>query len=257
MRLSDDARILAERPEKVIYLDGERVVKVFGPSKPASDVFNEALNISRVEASGIPVSGVLEVSQVEGGPHDGCWALANRYVPGSSLREHLLGDADEAERCLEQFVELQMRTHARVVPGLQRQKDKLRRMVSQTRGLLDATTRYELHLRLDGMRIEDRVCHGDFVPSNVICGSDGRLYLCDWAHVTAGLPELDAAMTYLLLSMDYPDLARRYIELYCARSDTARQVIDHWLPVVAAAELSRGRDEDREFLLGWSEVRGR
>ncbi|MCQ4950996.1 30S ribosomal protein S2, partial [Bittarella massiliensis (ex Durand et al. 2017)] len=31
-----------------------------------------------------------------------------------------------------------------------------------------ATTRYELHTRLDSMPKHVKVCHGDFIPSNVI-----------------------------------------------------------------------------------------
>ena len=35
---------------------------------------------------------------------------------------------------------------------------------------LNATTRYNLQERLDGMTKEFKVCHGDFNPSNVIVG---------------------------------------------------------------------------------------
>ncbi len=254
MRLSDTARELVRRHDKVVYLDGNRVVKVFGRDKPSSDVFNEALNISRVEALGIPVSGVLEVSCIEGGPHDGAWALANRYIPGTTLREKLLSSPESVDELLLCFVRFQAKVHRARAPQLGRQKEKLTRMVTNTRGTLNATYRYELHRRIDGMRVEDRVCHGDYVPSNVIVGNDGSLHLCDWSHVTAGLPEIDAAMTYLLLSMNYPDFAQRYLELYCSQTDTALQVVEHWLPVVAAAELSRGYEEHRAFLLNVLDV---
>ena len=33
---------------------------------------------------------------------------------------------------------------------------------------IDAATRYDLHTRLEGMPRHDKVCHGDFNPSNVI-----------------------------------------------------------------------------------------
>jgi thiamine kinase-like enzyme len=93
------------------------------------------------------------------------------------------------------------------------------------------------------------VCHGDFVPSNVIVGDDGELYLCDWAHVTSGDPVVDAAQTYLLLQLRHPQFAANYLDLYSKKADVAKQRIFYWVPVMAAAELARGRKRDEEFLL--------
>lgn len=254
MIISDNASELVRRHNKVVYRDGDRVIKVFNETKPSADVFNEALNIARVESIGLRVSGVLEVSRVEGGRHDGSWALANRYVPGITLYDAWQQDPSRFDELLDTFVDLQLEVQGNKAPLLNRQKDKLHRMISNTRGIIDATTRYDLHIRLDGMQVAERVCHGDFIASNVIIGDDGQLYLCDWAHVTAGLPEVDAAMTYLLFSLRHKDEAEKYIQLYCEKADVARQVIYNWLPVVAAAELSRGRARDEEFLRSWIDV---
>ena len=38
--------------------------------------------------------------------------------------------------------------------------------------------RYNLMERLDGMKKEFQICHGDFNPSNVIVAEDGQLYVC-------------------------------------------------------------------------------
>jgi fructosamine-3-kinase len=78
MKLSDDKVEIVRRHNKVVYHDGDRTVKVFVPTKPAVDVFREALNLARMEqAEGLNTPKVLEVSQVE----DGSWALAMKYVP--------------------------------------------------------------------------------------------------------------------------------------------------------------------------------
>ena len=45
MELSDKKIVLVERNEKVVYQDGNRIVKAFKPSKAASDVFNEAVSL--------------------------------------------------------------------------------------------------------------------------------------------------------------------------------------------------------------------
>ena len=114
---------------------------------------------------------------------------------------------------------------------------------------IDPSTRYDLELRIDGLHNIGRVCHGDFVPSNVIVADDGELYLCDWAHVTSGDPVVDAAQTYLLLKLRHPLWAEDYLELYSLKADVAKQRIFYWVPVVAAAELARGRKRDEEFLM--------
>ena len=256
MIISDSAVIIEQRNNKVVYRDGDRIVKVFNDVKPASDVFNEALNTARVAEAGIRVSEPIEVSQVEAGPYAGSWALANRYVPGKTMYQVF----DEAEddgtfdQWFDRFIDLQLEVQGFRAPLLNRQKDKLNRMVSNTKGIIDATTRYDLHIRIEGMMSDERVCHGDFIPSNVIVADDGELYLCDWAHVTAGTPEVDAAMTYLLFSLRHPESAERYLKRYCDRADVARQSIMRWMPVIAAAELSRGRKRDEEFLKSWVEV---
>ena len=95
---------------------------------------------------------------------------------------------------------------------------------------------------------------GDFNPTNVIVGDDGELYVCDWAHVTQGLPEADAAMTYILFNVEYPEKAEAYLDLYSKKADVPKQKIHYWVPVVAAAELSRNRKESEEFLKSWIDV---
>lgn len=254
MIISENAVELARRHNKVVYRDGDRVIKVFNEAKPSADVFNEALNTARVLETGISVSEPIEVSKVEGGDHDGSWALANRYVPGRSMYDIWMEQPERFDDLLDQLVELQLSVQSHTAPLLNRQKDKLNRMISATKGMIDATTRYDLHIRVEGMRSDVCVCHGDFIPSNVIVGDDGKLSICDWAHVTAGTPEVDAAMTYLLFSIKHPENAERYIQLYCKRADIARQVVNYWLPVVAAAELSRGRKRNEEFLKNWAYV---
>ena len=113
----------------------------------------------------------------------------------------------------------------------------------------DANRCYALQTRIDGMKLGTKVCHGDFVPSNVIVGDDGNAYLCDWAHVSAGLPEVDAAQTYLLLSLRHPEWAKDYLDLYSKKTNISAEDILYWQPVVAAAELARGRERDQKFLM--------
>ncbi|WP_077598064.1 phosphotransferase family protein [Olsenella urininfantis] len=254
MRLSDSKSEIVRRGNKVVYRDGDRLLKVFNSEKPAADVFNEALNIARIENTGIRASEILEVSRVEEGEHKGSWALATRFVKGRTLADLAAADPKNMELYIGQLVDLQAEVHSFDAPLLNRQKDKLARMIGSCHSI-DPTVRYDLEMRVDGMRSGMRVCHGDLILSNVIVSDeDKQLYLCDWAHVTAGLPEVDAAMTYLLFNLEYPEHADLYLDIYSHKTDTPKQIVNHWLPVVAAAELSRKRGLSEDFLRNWINV---
>ncbi len=248
MILSNSKVELVRRHNKVVYQDGNRLVKVFNERKPGSDVFNEALNDARVAEAGGRVPKVLEVSQIKDGEWEGSWALALGFIPGRTLEQVIDDDEEHIDEYFEQFVDLQLEVLSADAPLLNRQKDKLRRMIDKAK-TIDPSVRYDLQMRLDGLKGGTKVCHGDFVPSNIIVPDDGSdPYVCDWAHVTAGIPAVDAAQTYLLFKVEHPASAEKYLSLFSRMSDIPKQVIMNWVPVVAAAELARGRKQREKFL---------
>ena len=87
-------------------------------------------------------------------------------------------DPANLEKYMDQFVSLQLEMHSKQAPMLNKLKDKLNRQISSLTAI-SATTRYELHTRLDSMPKHVKVCHGDFIPSNVIVGEDGSLTIID------------------------------------------------------------------------------
>ena len=249
MQLPDSKQLIVEHSNKKVYDLGTQIVKVFNADKPASDVLNEALNLARVTESGVKTPHVVEVSQVEGAG----WALVTEKVPGVTLEQKMEEDPSRFYEYLEQFVDLQISIHQLHNQLLPRQKDKYGRMIDSLDGL-NATTRYNLQERLNGMRRHRRICHGDFNPSHVIVSAAGTLSVCDWAHATQGSPAADAAMTYLLFAMKDQQQAEAYLELYCDRADEPMQVVRQWMSIVAASELARKRGDQKEFLMRWIDV---
>ena len=136
---------------------------------------------------------------------------------------------------------------------LNKLKDKLAGQIDSL-DVLDATQRYELRTRLESMPKHKKICHGDFNPSNVIVEESGKMTVVDWAHVTQGNASADAAMTYLLFALKDPEAAELYLKLFCKKSDTAKQYVHQWLPIVAAAQLTRNNEEEKDFLLKWIDV---
>ena len=117
---------------------------------------------------------------------------------------------------------------------------------------LDATTRYDLHTRLESMPKHNKVCHGDFNPSNVIITEDGTPYVIDWSHATKGNASADIARSYLLFWMN-GDIsgAELYLDIFCKKSNTEKQYVKTWMPIVAASQTVNCSDKEFEFLAGW------
>lgn len=240
--------IIAVRTAKTVYRDGDKAIKVFDDNYSKADVLNEALNQARVEETALHVPKILEVTKL-----DGKWAIVSEFISGKSLKQLINEEPQNKDAYLQQMVELQMEVHRQKAPLLNRLKDKMQRKISQAD--LDATTRYDLHTRLDAMHEHDKVCHGDFTPSNIIIAEDGTPYILDWAHATQGNASADAARSYLTfwLSGD-TGAAEKYLNLYCKLSDTAKQYVQKWLPIVAASQSVKGKPEERQLLLKWVDV---
>ena len=241
-------RIIAVRNNKTIYRDGELCMKVFGEDFSKADILNEALNQARVEETGLNIPKIQEVTMI-----DGKWAIVSDYIKGKTLRRLMDENPDKKNEYLNDFVDLQIEMHKKTCPKLYKLKDKMSDKISQTD--LSATVRYELNTRLNGMPKHNKLCHGDFNPSNIIITDDGTPYILDWSHATQGNASADAARTYLLfwLAGDITG-AKKYLDLFCEKSDTAMQYVQKWMPIVAASQTVKGNDKEREFLNSWINV---
>ncbi len=241
-------KILIERTNKRIYKSGKFVVKEFDTDFSKSDILNEALNQARVEETGLKIPQLEEVKKI-----DGKWAIVLDYIEGKTLAEIIENDRKNLEMYMEKFVDIQIEIHSKRSPLLNKLKDKRSRKIDETN--LDATTRYELHTRLEGMPKHNKVCHGDFNPSNIIITPAGDYYVLDWSHATQGNASADVARTYLLFSLKGDkEAAEMYLNMFCKKTDTAKQYVQQWLPIVAASQSVKGNEEEREFLLNWIDV---
>ncbi len=241
-------RVIAVRNNKTIYRDGDRCIKLFDSDYSKADVLNEALNQARIEETGLHIPKVLEVCTI-----DGKWAIVSEYIKGKTLSQLMQEDPDHFDEYLNLFVDLQLEVQSQHCPMLNKLKDKMNRKISQAD--LDATTRYDLHTRLEGMPKHNKVCHGDFRPSNIIIADDGTPYILDWSHATQGNASADAARTYLLFWLKGDmEGAEKYLNLFCKKSGTEKPYVQKWMPIVAASQSVKGNAKEREFLLSWATV---
>ena len=235
-------RIIAVRTDKTVYRDGDRCLKVFNEDFSKADVLNEALNQARIEETGLNIPKILEVTVI-----DGKWTIVSEFIKGKTLARLMEENPEKKDEYLSLFVDLQLQMHSKTCKGLTKLK------ISETD--LSATVRYDLHTRLEGMPKHNKVCHGDFNPTNIIITEDGTPYILDWSHATQGNASADAARTYLLFWLNGDiDGAKKYLDLFCERSNTAKQYVQKWMPIVAASQTVKGNEAEREFLHSWIDV---
>ena len=233
---------LATRANKTVFRDGDRCIKRFEKGYSKADVLNEALNLARIEETEINVPKLLEVTMV-----DGCWVIVYEFIEGKTLTDIMAEDPGGMNKHMDLMIDLQIKVQSQKSPLLTKLREKMFRKISLTD--FDDTIKYELHTHLDGMPRHNKVCHGDFRPSNIIITPEGKPYVIDWSHVTQGNASADAARTYLLfLLSDRKDIAEYYINEFCKKTDTPRIYIERWVRIVAASQSVKGNKDELAFL---------
>lgn len=243
-------KAIAKRETKTVYQDNDKTVKLFVENYSKANILNEALNQARVEEStDLNIPKLIEVSKIENR-----WALVSEHIEGTPLNLLMKDNPEKQDEYLELFVKIQLEVLSKQVPLLSRIKDKFRRKLTEANNI-DENTRYELLQRLEGMKNHAKLCHGDFNPSNIIIKESGEYYIIDWSHATQGNASADAARTFLIFSMEGEnELAEKYLNLFSKESNIEISYIQRWIPIVAATQMTKGKEEEQEFLKKWIDI---
>ena len=240
---------IAKRSTKNIYRDGDKTIKLFVEGYSKSDILNEALNQSRVEeGTDLNIPKLVEVTKI-----NDRWGLVSEYIEGTPLNVLMEEHPEKIDEYMNMFIDIQLEVLNKKVPLLNRIKDKYKRKITET-NLIDENTKYELLQRLEGMKNHTKLCHGDFNPSNIIIKENGEHAIIDWSHVTQGNASADSARTFLLFAVNgKDDLAEKYLNLFSEKSNIDKANIQRWIPIVAATQLMKEK-ENQEFLKKWIDV---
>ena len=241
-------KVIAEGATKTVYRDGDKSIKLFNKDYPKADVLAQAKNQALVEEIDINIPKLLEVGNI-----DGRWMIVSEYVEGTPLDVLMKEHPDKADEYLDRFVDLQIKVHSKRCAGLIKLKDKMHAKIDLAD--IDDSKKYDLHTRLTGMPKHNKVCHGDFNPSNIIVRDDGEMFIIDWSHVTQGNASADVARTYLIFVLNgNREMAEKYMDIFCSKTGTKRAYIQKWLPIVAASQSVKGKPEEKALLLSWLDV---
>jgi len=224
-----------------VYESDGLAIRVYKDEKYKEKCLYAALTHARVETtlglSSIKMPVLHEVSLI-----DGKWAISMDWINGKTLGQLIDENPDKAEMYIDKLVDIQCEIHAQYMPLLSKLKDKLARQIKSL-SQIDEIKKYELLTRLDSMPKHIKLCHNNFSPDCVILNDEGT-YVLNWGSARQGNASADVAKTYLLLSLKRPQYADMYLQKY----------VQQWLPIVAAAQLDRGIESEKEFLMRWLDV---
>ena len=235
-------KYLAKSKLKSVYVENGKATKVFAKTYNKSDVLYEALNTSRVEDAGVNIPKLLEVAVT-----DGKWSITSEYVEGPTLTQLIEKYPDKADDYIKKMVEYQISFQKKSNPLLLVLKDKMNRQINSIEEL-DNSVKYELLTRLNSMKNHTKLCHGDYCPDNIIVTADAKgnikeITAVDWVHATQGNASADIA-----------NIPEKYISAFCELTNTKRSYVNEWLPLVAAARLTKNKEEEKELLNQWINV---
>ena len=113
------------KKDKVLYRDGNKLIKLFEGNYPKENILNEALNQARVERTTLHIPRIEAVTSVEGK-----WAIVMEYIEGETLAALMKKNPSKEEEYLGTLAELQTEISAQRVPLLPRLKDKMYEKIS-------------------------------------------------------------------------------------------------------------------------------
>jgi hypothetical protein len=260
------------RTAEIYAWHSEQVLKLFYDWFGLENIQTEARNTRAAHASGLPVPAVGGIIRVN---HR--YGLEYQRVHGDSMWKNLQHRPWNAFRYGWRMAELQVALHTSPIQAdLPSQRQILENNIHNAEAL-SAPLRKKALAALESMPDGERVCHGDFWPSNILMTAKGEIII-DWFRASRGNPLADLARTMNLAlgffgtrqvqrpfltygstkishikntllqvfcRICFPTYINYYFKLYPGGEAEYRR----WLPIVAAARLSDNIPELEKMLI--------
>ena len=214
-----------------VYLFENKIFKVFNDNLPDEESLYEANKQKYAYSCGLSVPKILDITKI-----DGKQVLVMEYIKGRTIGDILTENRNQAEFYMNISIDIQQRIHRIIPNSLELMSEKLSRQIISAPNL-EKRQKSALIKKLDEMKYENRLCHGDYHLFNLIM-VDNKVTIIDWVDSSAGDKRADIYRTYLLYSQFSMELADLYLRLYCEKSGLSKDEIFQWAPIIAGARLS-------------------
>ena len=241
-----------------IYAWSDRfILKLIRPGFPAYLADQEWKYADAAWRLGARAPKPVEILDVEGRR-----GVVFQRLDGSTLSRHMQRSLHRLGEYARLLARLHVELHSLSVPSFPSQSERIRRNLEGSE-YLPAELKPPLLQLLDGLPEDDRLCHGDFHPENLILTRDGPLII-DWESSMRGCPAADVARTCLwmrtALQFD-PGLRgwlKRRLGMWLERAYRAEYEraapgrldrLEEWITLQAASRLQEGNRDQMKNLL--------
>jgi aminoglycoside phosphotransferase (APT) family kinase protein len=245
------------RTAEIFFWDDQHVLKLYRDWCPADWVDYEARIAHAIHAAGIPSPAPGDIIEINGRR-----GLVYERLEGMSMLEDMNARPWRVLKHARSLAELHVQIHQQSITGLPSYKDRLEYDIRDNAHLSNELKTKAL-ARLASFSHDEKVCHGDYHPGNVLITKNGPVVI-DWMTASTGSPWTDVARTSLLLSIGaraadkqvHPMIRsairffhRTYLNRYRALNPEPDNELPRWMPVIAAARLNENIMPERQALI--------
>lgn len=248
------------RTAEIYAWDDRYILKLFRDWWPSDRVEYEARIARAVYAAGVPSPAPGEIVEI-----NGRHGLIYERLEGISMLQEMNARPWSILKNARLLAELQAQIHQQSIPGLPTYKERSAQDIRNAPHLREDQRERVLAL-LAVLPDDQKLCHGDFHPGNILLTKRGPVII-DWLTACTGSPWADVARTIVIGNVGVKTagdqislVTRMFVKLYfqiyrnhyeALLADT-QKLIERWIPVMAAARLNEDIASEREAL--WSLV---
>lgn len=242
-----------------VYQWGEenKIIKLFFDRCPLDLVEFEYKVSKLVESADLQVPKVFKVIEVKGR-----YGIVYEFVEGETMLQTMISNPLKLGSYAHQLAELHISIHKIETSELPSQRQFLEKRIRNLE-ILTSEEKEEILKILDDLPDDNRICHVDFHPDNIILTTKGPIII-DWPNSSRGNPLADVMMTSLILKFGTPPTGlitrlivrlfksrfqKAYLKYYFLLSNYKRKQLKLWEVPIAAARLADKIPEEEVQLL--------
>jgi len=247
------------RTADVFELNENKILKLYHENFPKRWVQGEYDTSKYVQDHLDFVPRVFELIEYQG-KH----GIIFEKIEGITLVEYLLKNPIKIFKVVKQIAKLHVELHSIEYLEKDNQKEFFRYDIKRVKEL-DETTKDKILLILDKFPADNKICHRDFHPDNIMHSKKGMIVI-DWMTATSGSPAGDVARTFYILKHGTPLASlsfkekikikifqsiatRRYLRQYLKFSNLTRKEIKKWEIVIITGRLNENIPHEQSYIL--------
>ncbi|MHA1501825.1 MAG: aminoglycoside phosphotransferase family protein [Candidatus Heimdallarchaeota archaeon] len=247
------------RTADVFEMDDNKILKLYHENFPKRAVQSEYDTSNYIQDHLSIVPRVFDLIEYQGKN-----GIIFEKIEGIALLEYLVNNPFQIFKIAKQIAKLQVEIHNLEFKENDLQKSYFEYDIKNCKKIDEQTKEIILEM-LDKLPADNKLCHRDFHPDNVMRSSKG-LIVIDWMTATSGSPAGDVARSYYILKHGAPMdsvpffekikiaiyrgvISRRYLREYLKLSKLKRKDIKKWEIVIITGRLNENIPQEHDYIL--------